>query len=51
MAQNLRTAHLALRSEWHRTVLDLPDSDRAAQTLSQHRTDVRAAWRHVIGIE
>jgi glutamate-ammonia-ligase adenylyltransferase len=51
MAQNLRTAYLALRSEWHRTVLDLPDSDRAAHTLSQHRTDVRAAWRHVIGIE
>ena len=51
MAQNLRTAYLALRSEWHRTVLDLPDSDRAAHTLSQYRTDVRAAWRHVIGIE
>ncbi|MCZ6708833.1 MAG: bifunctional [glutamate--ammonia ligase]-adenylyl-L-tyrosine phosphorylase/[glutamate--ammonia-ligase] adenylyltransferase [Gammaproteobacteria bacterium] len=49
MAQNLRKAYLALRSEWHRSVLDLPDSDRAAHTLTHHRTDVRAAWRHVIG--
>jgi len=51
MAQNLREAYLGLRSEWHRTVLDLPDSERAAQVLAQHRAQVRAAWQQVFGTE
>jgi glutamate-ammonia-ligase adenylyltransferase len=51
MAQNLREAYLGLRSEWHRTVLDLPDSERAAQVLTQHRAEVRAAWQQVFGID
>ncbi|MDH3644076.1 MAG: bifunctional glutamine synthetase adenylyltransferase/deadenyltransferase, partial [Gammaproteobacteria bacterium] len=51
MAQNLREAYLGLRSEWHRTVLDLPDSERAGQVLTQHRAEVRAAWQYVFGVD
>ena len=49
MAQNLREAYVGLRSEWHRTVLDLPDSERAAEVLERHQAEVRAAWKHVFG--
>ncbi len=45
MAQSLRGAYLALRAEWHRTVLDLPDTARAAQVLERHREHVQLAWR------
>jgi glutamate-ammonia-ligase adenylyltransferase len=51
MAQNLREAYLALRSEWHRAVLDLPDNERAAQVLTQHRVEVRRAWEQVFHSE
>lgn len=49
VAGNLREAYLALRAEWHRSVLDLPDSDRAAEVLASHRDRVRDAWREVFG--
>ncbi|MEQ9005676.1 MAG: bifunctional [glutamate--ammonia ligase]-adenylyl-L-tyrosine phosphorylase/[glutamate--ammonia-ligase] adenylyltransferase, partial [Pseudomonadales bacterium] len=49
VAGDLREAYLALRSEWHRSVLDLPDSDRAAEVLSRHRDRVRGAWADVFG--
>lgn len=51
VAGNLREAYLALRAEWHRSVLDLPDSDRAAEVLASHRDRVRAAWREVFGAQ
>jgi glutamate-ammonia-ligase adenylyltransferase len=44
-ADNLRAAYLALRAEWHRSVLDLPDTARAAQVLESHREQVQVAWR------
>ena len=47
VAQSLRSAYLALRSEWHRSVLDLPDTERAAEVLSSHRDQVREAWNLV----
>jgi len=49
MARGLREAYLALRAEWHRAVLDLPDTERAAQVLERHREQVQLAWRHVFG--
>ncbi len=48
-AGSLRAAYLALRSEWHRSVLDLPDSERAAEVLSSHRDRVRGAWQEIFG--
>jgi glutamate-ammonia-ligase adenylyltransferase len=51
VAGNLREAYLALRAEWHRSVLDLPDSDRAAEVLASHRDRVRDAWREVFGVQ
>ena len=45
MAARLREAYLGLRSEWHRTVLDIPDRERAAEVLAEYREDVRRAWR------
>jgi len=47
LAGNLREAYLALRAEWHRSVLDLPDSDRAAEVLASHRDRVRDAWQNL----
>jgi [glutamine synthetase] adenylyltransferase / [glutamine synthetase]-adenylyl-L-tyrosine phosphorylase len=44
VATSLRNAYLALRSEWHRSVLDLPDTERAAEVLANHRDRVRGAW-------
>ncbi|MGE0624984.1 MAG: bifunctional [glutamate--ammonia ligase]-adenylyl-L-tyrosine phosphorylase/[glutamate--ammonia-ligase] adenylyltransferase [Pseudomonadales bacterium] len=46
-AARLKEAYLALRAEWHRTVLDIPDTERAAQTLSRYRDDVKAIWNSV----
>lgn len=46
-AERLKEAYLGLRAEWHRSVLDIPDSERAAQTLSRYRDDVRAIWEIV----
>ena len=51
MARNLREAYIGLRSEWHRSVLDLPDNERAARILKSHRSNVREAWREVFEIE
>lgn len=48
-ARSLREAYLALRSEWHRSVLDLPDSERAAAVLTGHRVRVREAWTELFG--
>ncbi len=49
VARNLREAYLALRSEWHRSVLDLPDSERAAAVLTGHRERVREGWAELFG--
>jgi hypothetical protein len=49
MARSLREAYLALRSEWHRSVLDLPDNDRAREVLASHRQQVRGAWVRIFG--
>jgi hypothetical protein len=40
---------LGLRFQWHRSALDLPDGDHAAQVLDRYRAQVRAAWQHVFG--
>jgi hypothetical protein len=47
VARSLRESYLALRSEWHRSVLDLPDNDRAAEVLASHRDRVRGAWSRI----
>jgi len=47
IARNLREAYLALRSEWHRSVLDLPDNERAVEVLASHRDRVRGAWEWI----
>ena len=44
VAEGLREAYLALRAESHRSVLDLPDTERAAGVLQSHRHQVREAW-------
>ncbi len=49
VAAQLREAYLALRSEWHRTVLDIPDPERAAGVLAEHRSAVRSAWADLFG--
>lgn len=51
VARGLREAYLALRSEWHRSVLDLPDTERAAEVLASHRDRVREAWREIFAEE
>ncbi|MFU8815402.1 MAG: bifunctional [glutamate--ammonia ligase]-adenylyl-L-tyrosine phosphorylase/[glutamate--ammonia-ligase] adenylyltransferase [Pseudomonadales bacterium] len=50
VARGLREAYLALRSEWHRSVLDLPDTDRAAEVLARHRDSVRGAWDMIFDV-
>jgi len=47
MATRLREAYIGLRSEWHRSVLDIPDRERAAHVLAEYRQDVREAWQLV----
>ena len=44
-AARLTTAYLALRAEWHRGVLDIPDRERSAEVLKQYQDDVRAVWQ------
>ena len=46
-AVRLKDAYLALRAEWHRGVLDIPDRERASRQLSQYREDVRSTWNLV----
>lgn len=46
-ANRLKEAYLSLRAEWHRSVLDIPDTERAAQTLARYRDDVSAIWKSV----
>lgn len=46
-ANRLKEAYLSLRAEWHRSVLDIPDTERAAQTLATYRDDVSAIWESV----
>jgi glutamate-ammonia-ligase adenylyltransferase len=48
-AERLRQAYLALRAEWHRSVLDIPDRERASHTLAQYRDEVRSVWALVFG--
>jgi [glutamine synthetase] adenylyltransferase / [glutamine synthetase]-adenylyl-L-tyrosine phosphorylase len=50
-AESLRAAYLALRAEWHRSVLDLPDTERAAQVLESHRDQVQVTWRALFGTD
>lgn len=50
-AERLRAAYLALRTEWHRSVLDLPDTERATQVLELHRATVQQAWHAVFGAD
>jgi glutamate-ammonia-ligase adenylyltransferase len=49
IARSLREAYLALRSEWHRSVLDLPDNERAAEVLGSHAERVNEAWAEIFG--
>ncbi len=49
VAARLREAYLGLRSEWHRSVLDIPDRERAVEVLNEYRNDVRSAWRDLFG--
>jgi [glutamine synthetase] adenylyltransferase / [glutamine synthetase]-adenylyl-L-tyrosine phosphorylase len=49
-AGDLRQAYLALRTEWHRSVLDLPDTERAAEVLARHRDRVRGVWQDLFGV-
>lgn len=44
-AARLTTAYLALRAEWHRSVLDIPDRLRSAEVMKQYQDDVRAVWQ------
>jgi glutamate-ammonia-ligase adenylyltransferase len=46
-ATRLQEAYLGLRAEWHRSVLDIPDLQRAEQTLSACRDDVRSIWDEI----
>ena len=46
-AGRLKDAYLALRAEWHRSVLDIPDTERAAGVLASCREDVKAIWKSV----
>ena len=48
-AAALTDAYLALRSEWHRSVLDLPDAVRASDLLERHRDAIRGAWDRHLG--
>ncbi len=48
-AAALTEAYLALRSEWHRSVLDLPDAARATGVLDRHRDTIRDAWERLLG--
>jgi glutamate-ammonia-ligase adenylyltransferase len=49
-AKALTAAYLALRTEGHRAVLDLPDAERGADTLARHRDRVAAIWEARFGV-
>lgn len=44
-AAALTGAYLALRTEGHRAVLDLPDAEQSAQVLAEHRELVATVWQ------
>jgi glutamate-ammonia-ligase adenylyltransferase len=44
VVERLTAAYLGLRAEWHRSVLDIPDTERASRTLSRYRDDVTTTW-------
>ena len=48
-AGRLREAYIALRAEWHRSVLAIPDRERAFLTLATYRDEVRTIWTLVFG--
>ncbi|MCZ6853346.1 MAG: bifunctional [glutamate--ammonia ligase]-adenylyl-L-tyrosine phosphorylase/[glutamate--ammonia-ligase] adenylyltransferase [Gammaproteobacteria bacterium] len=48
-ATHLREAYLALRAEWHRTELDLPDSERTAEVFARYGPEIMAAWLELFG--
>lgn len=45
----LRNAYLALRTESHRSALDLPDVNRSSAILGEHRKLVRECWEALLG--
>ena len=48
-AEALTDAYLGLRSEGHRSVLDLPDAARASDVLERYRETIRGAWGRLLG--
>ena len=50
-AEALTEAYLGLRSEWHRSVLDLPDPARANDVLKRYRETIRGTWERFLGPE
>ena len=48
-AAALTDAYLGLRSELHRSVLDLPDATRASDVLDRYRETIRGAWDRLLG--
>ncbi len=50
-AAALTDAYLGLRSELHRSVLDLPDATRASDVLDRYRETIRGAWERLLGPE
>lgn len=48
-AAALTDAYLGLRSELHRSVLDLPDAARASDVLERYRETIRGAWERLLG--
>ena len=50
-AEALTDAYLGLRSELHRSVLDLPDAARASDVLERYRETIRGAWERLLGPE
>lgn len=47
--EGLRNAYLALRTESHRSALDLPDVNRSSAVLGEHRKLVRECWQALLG--
>jgi glutamate-ammonia-ligase adenylyltransferase len=47
VANGLKDAYLALRTESHRAALDLPDDARAREVLDRYRSFVQSQWRHL----
>ena len=49
VANGLKDAYLALRTESHRAALDLPDDARAREVLDRYRSFVRGEWQQLFG--